>query len=163
MTQFSQFSVFQDFLNVHLICKFQKDPIKTECCYADNKVKTYFFSNQGDLIPRLMIRSGQVLKPFEILYMSALSISFRKIQSKLNVYADDIVKQRLFQQTKGRNCKTNDPIWPVFELIRDLIHVHYICKIQEELTKNQRVTQTTSLTEAFFRNLGDSTKIKYPI
>ena len=32
-------------------------------------------------------------------------------------YADDKVKQRLFQQWRGCNSKINDPIWPVFKLV----------------------------------------------
>ena len=42
-----------------------------------------FFSNQGDLILRLMIRSGQIFNSSELSSMSMLSASFRKIQSKL--------------------------------------------------------------------------------
>ena len=44
---------------------------------------------------------------------SNLSISFRKSRSKLESYADDNDKPRLFQQWRGRN--SNDPFWPVFQ------------------------------------------------
>ena len=52
-------------------------------------------------------------------------------------YADDKVKQRLLQQLRGSDFKINDPIWPIFDLVRDFIHVHLICKFQENLIKNE--------------------------
>ena len=66
--------------------------------YADDKVKQtlfqksfmlmtksnrHFFSNQGDVILRLMIKPVQVSNSTEISSMSTLSASFRKIWSKL--------------------------------------------------------------------------------
>ena len=35
-------------------------------------------------------------------------------------YANDKVKQRLFQKSRGRNSKINDRIWPVFDLVQGL-------------------------------------------
>ena len=57
-------------------------------------------------------------------------------------YADDEVKWRLFQQSRGLASKINDPIWTVFELILRFIHVPLICN-------------WTSL--RFFNNQGDLT------
>ena len=64
-------------------------------------------------------------------YLSVLETFDENLMS----YADDKIKQRLFQQSRGRNYKTNDPIWPVFELIRDFIHIHLIAKFQKHLIK----------------------------
>ena len=42
-----------------------------------------------------------------------------------------------FLALKECNSKINDPIWPIFELVCDFIHVHLICKFQEELIKTE--------------------------
>ena len=65
------------------------------------------------------------------------------------IYADDKVKERLFQQPREPNSKINDPIWPVFALFRDFIHVHLICKFQEHPIKPERVTLMTMSNRAF--------------
>ena len=41
-----------------------------------------------------------------------------------------------FQQSRGRNSKINDPIWPVCKLNQDFIRVHLICKFQEDPNQN---------------------------
>ena len=74
-----------------------------------------FFNNQGDVTERQMIWSGQVSNSSKISSLYTLSASLRKIQSKLNVMLMT-VKQRPFQQSKGRNSKINDLIWPVSRL-----------------------------------------------
>ena len=66
--------------------------------------------------------------------MPPLYASFRKIQLKLNkLCRKKKLKQWLF--SKGCNSKINDPILPFFEIIRDFVHVHLICKFQEEIKK----------------------------
>ena len=80
------FQSLREYIHVHLIYKFQEDPIKTEwvkLMTKSNRGFFFFFSNQGDLSLALMIRSGQFFNLFKISSMSTLSASFRKIQSKL--------------------------------------------------------------------------------
>ena len=60
-------------------------------------------------------------------------------------YADDKVKQIQFQQSRGCNSKINDPIWPILEFIQDFIHVHLVCKFQEDLIKTEQVMLMTSI------------------
>ena len=62
---------------------------------------------------------------------------------------------RLFQQPRGCNSKINDPIWPDFKLIRDFIHVHLICKFQEDLIKTEWVMLMTKSNRGLFSNQGD--------
>ena len=45
-----------------------------------------FFSNQVDVTLRFILRSGRILKLFEIVSMSTVSASFRNSQSKLTQY-----------------------------------------------------------------------------
>ena len=75
-----------------------------------------FLSNQEDVTLR-MIQSAQVSKAAQISSMcTCLQVSGRSNQNLMS-YADDKVKQMLFQQSRGSNFKTNDPIWLVFELV----------------------------------------------
>ena len=66
-------------------------------------------------------------------------------------YADDKVKYRLFLQSKEHTCKskTNDPIWPGFKLVWYSIHVHFICKLQEDLIKTEGVMLMTKSNRLF--------------
>ena len=147
------FELVRNFIHVHLKWKFQEDLIKTEWLMLMT-VKQKFFSNQEDVTLRLMIRFGQFSYLSEILSMSSLSASFWNIQSKLN----DLCwwqSNRLFQQSRG--CNSNDPIWPVFILVRDFIHVLLICKFQEHLIKTEWLILMTKSNRCFFRNQGDVT------
>ena len=82
------FELFRDSIHVHLICKFQEDLIKTEwvslMTKSNRDSNSDYFSNQGDVTLKLMIRSRQFLNSSMISSMSHLSASFSKIWSKLN-------------------------------------------------------------------------------
>ena len=103
------FEFILNFIPVHFICKFQKDPIKTEQVMLTTKSNRCFFSNRGLITLRSMIQSGCFfLNSSEISFMSTFQASFRKIRSKLNKLCWDKVKERLFQQSRVCHYKTND-------------------------------------------------------
>ena len=60
-----------------------------------------------------------------------------------------------FQQSRELNSKNNDPVWPVFEPIRDFIHAHIICKFQEDPLKTEWIALITMSNRGFFSNQGD--------
>ena len=96
--------------------------------------------------------------------MSTLSASFRKISSKLNDLCHDKVKQRFFQQSRGRNSKINDPIRPLFKIVRDFIYVHLSCKFQVVLIKAEGVMVMTKSIRSFFQQSRKyNSKINDPI
>ena len=65
---------------------------------------------------------------FNSLKTSTLSACFRKMGSKL--------KELCWWQSQIlAYSKTNNRIWQGFKLIRDFVHVHLICKFQEDLSK----------------------------
>ena len=64
-----------------------------------------------------------------------------------------------FQQSRGCNSKINDQTSPVFELIKDFIHVHLICKFQEDLIIIEQVMLMTNFQQS--RNI--TQKINNPI
>ena len=81
------FDLFRYFMHVHLICKFQEHPIKTEWVTLMTKSNRSFFSNQGDVTVWLMIRSGQLMIS-EISSISILSARFRNIDQNWSSYSD---------------------------------------------------------------------------
>ena len=86
--------------------------------------------------------------------LSYLQISGRSHQNWIS-YADDKIKQRLIQQSRGRNSKINDPIWLVFKLMRDFKHVHLSCKLQEVPIKTEQVVVMTRSIRGFCSNQGN--------
>ena len=134
-----------DFIHVPHFCKFQKDLIKTEWVMLMTKSNRGFFSNEGDETLRLMIQPSQFFNLSEIsstvcsLY---LQVSGTYVHNWMS-YTDEKLKQKLFQQSRGRNSKINNPIWLVFEPAWCFIHVHLICKFQERSMKTKRVMVMT--------------------
>ena len=57
-------------------------------------------------------------------------------------YADDKVKQMLFSNQGDVTEKINDPIWPVLELDRDIIHVNLM--------------QVSGISDQSWRSYGDN-------
>ena len=86
-----------------------------------------------------------------------LICTFQEVSIKTEWPADDKLKQRLSQSSRGRNSKINEPIWPVFELVLDFIHVHIICKFQEHPIKTEWITMMTKSNRSFFSNQGNVT------
>ena len=111
---------------------FQEDLTNTESVMMMTKSNSGFFSNQT---LRLMIWFGQFSNLFEVSSMSVLSASFRKNRSKLNKI-HWWQSHCFFQQPRGHNSKINDPIRPVFELVWDFIHDHFICKFSGRSNQN---------------------------
>ena len=109
-----------------------------------------------------MTLSGQFSNSSEILSMSMLSPTFRKIRSKLNKLCS-WQSQRLFQQSRGRNSRFNYQIWPVFKLIWDFIHVYLICKFQKDLIKTKRYGDDKVKQRLFQQSRWCRAKINDPI
>ena len=57
----------------------------------------------------------------------------------------------------NRDSKINDPIWPVFKLVLDLINVHLSCKLQEIPIKTEQVIVMTKSNRLCFSNQGNVT------
>ena len=105
---------------------------------------------------RQIIQSGQVLSSFEIPSVH-LVCKFQEDPIEIEWIMLITVKQRLVQQSRGRNSKihVNDPIQPVFELVRDFILIHSICKFQENPIKTERSMLISKPIRCFFSNQGE--------
>ena len=71
------------------------------------------------------------------------------------------IKQRLLQQSRECNCKINNSIWPIFELVPDFIQAHLICKFQEHpVTTDWDVDDNVK--QSYFSKQGDVTLLNDP-
>ena len=64
---------------------------------------------------------------------------------------DDKAKQRFFSNQGDVMLKLIGSNLARFQLIREFIHVHLICKFQEEPIKAEILTQMTKLNKGFFQ------------
>ena len=99
----------------------------------------------------LMIRSGQVLNSSKIPGRS---------NANWMIYADDKVRG-CFSKQGAATLKINYKILPLLELIHDLIHVPFTCKIQEYLIKSEWVRLMTK--RCFFIKGDVTPSLNYPI
>ena len=74
--------LIRNFTYVHLICKFQEDPIKPELVMLMTKSNRGFFRNQGGAALRQMIRSGQASNQSEISSMSTSKLQEDPIKTE---------------------------------------------------------------------------------
>ena len=73
---------------VLLTCKNEEDPIKNEgarvlTTFSHYKSMGIFSEAQGQLTPQSLVGSGKNSNPSEILWLSLLHASMKKIQSKM--------------------------------------------------------------------------------
>ena len=104
---------------------------------------------QGRVTLEWQIRSGLNLNSSKILCLSWLPASLTKIQSKMNELAwrhhFPIISQwEIFRRSRAPNSVVSGPIWPKFELDRDIMPVLVTCKLEKDLIKNNRKRMVTS-------------------
>ena len=51
---------------------------------------------------------------------------------------------KIFRRSRATNSVVSGPIWPKFELVRDLMHVLVTCKYKKDWIKNNREKVETS-------------------
>ena len=70
-------------MDVLIICKNYKDPIKNEGARVLTTLYINFSDTQGQLTQQSLVRSGRISNSYEILWMFSLPASIKKIQSKI--------------------------------------------------------------------------------
>ena len=88
---------------------------------------------QGQLTPQSLVRSGRISNSSEILWMSSLPASMKKIRSKMKALE---WTQHFPHYNSMVAMETSGCIWPNFELIQALIHVLITCKYEKNPIKN---------------------------
>ena len=98
---------------------------------------------QGQLTPQSLVRSGRISNSSEILWMSSLPASMKKIRSKMKALE---WTQHFPHYNSMVAMETSGRIWLNFELIQALIHVHVLitCKYEKNPIKNSGENVMTS-------------------
>ena len=96
---------------------------------------------QGQLTLQSLVRSGRISNSSEILWMSLLPASMKKIRSKMKALE---WTQHFPHYNSMVAMETSGRIWPNFELIQALIHVLITCKSEKNPIKNSGENVMTS-------------------
>ena len=107
---------------------------------------------QGQITLVLVSVSGRNLNSFKLSCMSSLPARMRMIELKMKELecSQDFFYYKsmgIFPDAHGAaNSAVLDPIWPNFELVRDVMDVLVTCKYEEDPIKNEgaRVDTTFS-------------------
>ena len=139
-------------MDVLVTCKYEEDPNKNEGARVDTTLYSNFSDAQGQITLVLVSVSGRNLNSSKLSCMSSLPARMRIIDSKMKElecsqdfshYKSNGVFSR---RSRAANSAVLRPIWPNFELVRDVIDVLVTCKYEEDPIKNEgaRVDTTFS-------------------
>ena len=109
--------------------------------FSHYKSMGIFPDAQGQLTPQSLVRSGRISNSSEILWMSKLPASMKKIRSKMKALE---WTQHFPNYNSMVAMETSGRIWPNLELIQALIHVLIICKYEKNPIKNSGENVMTS-------------------
>ena len=90
--------------------------------FSHYKSMGIFTDAQGQLTPQSLVRSGRISNSSEMLWMSLLPASMKKIRSKM----------KALEWTQHYTAGVGVGIWPKFELIQAFMHVLVTCKNEDD-------------------------------
>ena len=141
-------------MDVLVTCKYEEDPIKNEGARVDTTLYSNFSDAQGQITLVLVSVSGRNLNSSKLSCMSSLPARMRMIDSKMKELecSQDFSHYKsmgIFPDAQGQLTPQSavlGPIWPNFELVRDVMNVLVTCKYEEDPIKNEgaRVDTTFS-------------------
>ena len=139
-------------MNVLVTCKYEEDPIKNDGARVDTTLYSNFSDAQGQITLVLVSVSGRNLNSSKLSCMSSLPARMRMIDSKMKELecSQDFSHYKSMgifsRRSRAANSAVLVPIWPNFELVRDVIDVLVTCKYEEDPIKNEgaRVDTTFS-------------------
>ena len=97
--------------------------------FSHYKSMGIFPDAQGQLTPQSLVRSGRISNSFEMLWMSSLPASMKKIRSKMKALE---WSQQVFRRARADNSGVGVGIWPKFDLIQAFMHVLVTCKNEDD-------------------------------
>ena len=98
--------------------------------FSHYKSMGIFQDPQGQLTPQSLVRSGRISNSSEMLWMSYLPASMKKIQSKMKAQEWTQHYTAIFQRARAYNSGVGVGIWPKFELILAFMHALVTCKYE---------------------------------
>ena len=139
-------------MDVLFTCKYEEDPIKNEGARVDTTLYSNFSDAQGQITLVLVSVSGRNLNSSKLSCMSSLPARMGMIDSKMKelVCSQDFSHYKSMgifsRRSRAANSAVLGPIWPNFELVRDVINVLVTFKYEEDPIKNEgaRVDTTFS-------------------
>ena len=110
-----------------------------ECSQDFSRYKSIgiFPDAQGQLTLQSLVRSCQISNSVETLWLSSLPEKMKKIRSKIEELECSQHYTSIFQRVRADNSAVLGPIWPNFELVRDVMNVLVTCKYEEDPIKNE--------------------------
>ena len=99
--------------------------------FSHYKSMGIFPDAQGQLTPQSLVRSGLISNSSQMLWMSSLPASMKKIRSKKRRYSGHIIQQ-FFRPARADNSGVGVGICPKFELIQAFMHVLVTCKNEDD-------------------------------
>ena len=100
--------------------------------FSHYKSMGIFQDAQGQLTLLSLVRSGRISNSSEILCMSSLPASIKKIRSKMKVLEWNNIIQEFFRRARADNSSVGVGIWTKFELIQAFMHVLVTCKNEDD-------------------------------
>ena len=100
--------------------------------FSHYKSTGIFPDAQGQLTPQSLVRSGRISNSSEMLLMSSLPASMKKIRSKMKALEWTQHYTAFFRRTRADNSCVGVGIWPKFELIQAFMHVLVTCKNEDD-------------------------------
>ena len=119
-------------MDVLVTCKYEEDPIKNEGARVDTTFSSNFSDAQGQITLVLVSVSCRNLNSSKLSCMSSLPARMRMIDSKMK-------ELECSQDFYGDFSR---PIWPNFELVRDVMDVLVTCKYEDDPIKMKALEWT---------------------
>ena len=137
-------------MDVHVTCKYEEDPIKNEGARVVTTLYSNFSDAQGQITLVLVSVSGRNLNSSKLSCMSSLPAIMRMIDSKMKELecSQDFSHYKSMgifsRRSKAANSAVLGPIWPNFELVRDVMDVLVTCKCEEDPIKSESARVVTT-------------------
>ena len=105
--------------------------------FSHYKSMGIFPDAQGQLTSQSLVGSGRISNSSEMLWMSSLPASMKKIRSKMKALSGHNIIQQFFRRPRVDNSGVGVGIWQKFELIQAFIYVLITCKNEDDRIKNE--------------------------
>ena len=100
--------------------------------FSHYKSMGIFPDAQGQLTPQSLVPSGRIWNSSEMLWMSSLPASMKKIRSKMRRCSGLNIILQFFRRARADNSGVGVGILPKFELIQAFMHVLVTCKNEDD-------------------------------
>ena len=126
-----------------LTCKNEEDPIKNRGARVFTTLYINFSDAQGQITLELVAVSGRNLNSSKLSCMSSLPARMRMIDSKIKElecsqdFSHYKSKGIFSRRSRAANSAVLGPIWPNFELVRDVMDILVTCKYEKDPIKNE--------------------------